>query len=234
MKKILFSCILLAGWSLQAWAGASCALNPKNQTVTICTPAAGATGLTSPVHVNAGTTDTHAIVTMWIYVDGVKVFFKNNVNFIDTNITLKPGTHRLGVPAKDTTGLIFKAVEFITVVAAAPVTVSPGAVTLLEGAQQAFTANVPVTWAASCGAIDSTGHYTAPNQPESCTVTATATDGSGHTGTATVSVVALQVSPGSVTLLEGAQQQFTANTTVTWSASCGSINTTGLYTAPNQ
>jgi hypothetical protein len=234
MRKLPVCWLLLVGCFLPAWAGPSCALNPKNQTVTICTPAAGATGLINPVHVNAGTTDTHRVVTMWIYVDGVKVFFENGANFIDTNITLKTGTHRLSVPAKDTTGLIFKTVETITVIAASPVTVSPSAVTLLENAQQTFTANVPVTWSASCGAIGSTGLYTAPNQPATCTVTATATDGSGRKGTAAVSVVAVQVSPSSVTLLEGARQQFAANTTVTWSASCGTIDSTGLYTAPNQ
>ena len=41
------------------------------------------------------------------------------------------------------------------------------------------------------------------------------------------------ITPSSVTLKEGATQQFSANTAVTWSASCGTISTSGLYTAPN-
>ncbi len=226
--------VVSAVCSLPAWAGPSCALNPQNQTVTICTPPNGATGLSSPVHVNAGTTDTHAIVTMWIYVDGVKIFYANNVNFIDTNISLPAGTHRLGIPAKDSTGLIFRSSATITVGSTPAVTVSPASVTLAEGATQQFTANVAVTWSASCGTIDTTGLYTAPKQPGPCTVTAT--DGSNHTGKASVSVVAatVTVSPNAVTLQEGATQQFTANVAVTWSASCGAIGTTGLYTAPNQ
>src|ERR1700683_1823243 len=50
--------------------------------------------------------------------------------------------------------------------------------------------------------------------------------------------VAVSVNPSSTNLATGATQQFTAtvtgatNTTVTWSASCGTITTSGLYTAP--
>ncbi|HLJ88532.1 MAG TPA: hypothetical protein VKZ53_17055 [Candidatus Angelobacter sp.] len=205
-------------------------MNPTNQTVTICTPMNGATGLISPVHVNAGTTDTHPIATMWIYVDTVKVFAINNVNFIDTHISMSAGTHRFVVQAQDTSGLIFKTVETVTV--GTNVVVSPSAVTLNEGATQHFTANVAVTWSASCGTIDSGGLYTAPNEVGTCEVTAT--DGTGHTGVANVMVVSsVVITPGSVTLIEGAMQQFTASTMVTWSASCGTIDVNGMYIAPN-
>ncbi len=50
--------------------------------------------------------------------------------------------------------------------------------------------------------------------------------------------VAVNVSPSSINLETGATQQFTAtvtgttNTAVTWSASCGTITASGLYTAP--
>ena len=163
-----------------------------------------------------------------------EVFFANNVNFIDTNITMQPGTHRLGVPAKDSTGRIFRSVETITVGSSPRVMVSPASVTVPEGATQQFTANVAVTWSASCGSISTSGLYTAPNQPGSCTVTAT--DSSNNTGSASVTVVAatVTVSPTSATLQEGAKQQFIANVAVNWSASCGAIDATGLYTAPNQ
>src|SRR5207302_5319904 len=52
------------------------------------------------------------------------------------------------------------------------------------------TANLPASWSASCGTIDSSGRYTAPSAAGSCTVTATATDGSGRTGQAKVTVAA--------------------------------------------
>lgn len=54
-------------------------------------------------------------------------------------------------------------------------------------------------------------------------------------GSASINV---SVSPASVTLVSGATQQFTAsvtgtaNTAVTWTASAGSIDSSGLYTAP--
>ena len=115
------------------------------------------------------------------------------------------------------------------------VTVSPSRVTLQQGATQQFTADVRVAWSASCGTIDKNGFYTAPNVAGACTVTGTATDGTGGQGTATVTVKALQitVSPDHAILLEGATRQFTANVAATWSASCGAIDNNGFYTAPN-
>ena len=40
------------------------------------------------------------------------------------------------------------------------------------------------------------------------------------------------ISPASATLSEGATQQFSANPSGVWSASCGSVSLSGLYTAP--
>lgn len=62
--------------------------------------------------------------------------------------------------------------------------------------------------------------------------------GSSSSTTTTTSTVAVTISPTTATLFSGAQQQFTAsvtgstNTTVTWTASPGTIDTNGLYTAP--
>src|SRR5581483_4073656 len=41
------------------------------------------------------------------------------------------------------------------------------------------------------------------------------------------------ISPQNPTLVEGSTQQFSASTASTWSASCGSINSSGLFTAPS-
>ncbi|HLJ89172.1 MAG TPA: hypothetical protein VKZ53_20305 [Candidatus Angelobacter sp.] len=231
MTKLLLSLVFCAGFSAAAWAGASCPLNPQNQTVTICTPANGATGLVNPVHVNAGTTDTHPITTMWIYVDTVKVFAINNVNFIDTTINMTTGTHRFVVQAQDSAGTVFKTVESVTVGGAPNVVVTPSAATLVEGATQQFSANVAVTWSATCGTITTGGLYTAPGASGPCTVTATSGANSGNAAVTVVTGVV--VSPNSVTVPENGTQQFTANVAVTWSASCGTITAAGLYTAPN-
>ena len=134
------------------------------------------------------------------------------------------------------------------------VVVSPSAPTVVSGATQSFTAavtpitNTAVTWSITgVGSINSgTGLYTAPAAPpataQSVTVTATSTAAPTRTGTATVTVpvVTISVSPATVNVPLTTQQQFTANvagstnTAVTWSlfSGTGSVNGTGLYTAP--
>ncbi len=133
--------------------------------------------------------------------------------------------------------------------------VSPSAPTVVSGATQAFTAtvapitNTAVTWsiAPAVGSINpATGLYTAPATPpatnQSVTVTATSTAAPSRTGTATVTVpaVVVGISPTAPTVVMNATQQFTATvtgsttTTVTWSVQSGggSVNGSGLYTAP--
>src|SRR3954471_24467048 len=52
---------------------AMCALSSTSPSVTVCTPTNGA-GVSSPVHIIAGSTDTHAVTLMQVYVDGVKKY----------------------------------------------------------------------------------------------------------------------------------------------------------------
>jgi hypothetical protein len=146
------------------------------------------------------------------------------------------------------------------------VTVSPGSVQLVVGQQQQFSAivtgtgNTAVTWSvggagcsgADCVTITSKGLYTAPAtvpSPPTVTVTATAAADHSKTGNSTVTLipsVSVSVSPASIHVAPGAQQQFSAtvvgtgNQVVTWGLSgpgcsgltCGQINGAGLYTAP--
>jgi hypothetical protein len=81
------------------------------------------------------------------------------------------------------------------VVTVLTVAVNPSAVTMRVNSVQQFTANVPVSWSAAAGTIDSAGRYVAPSSPTSTTVTATALNG-GATGTSTVTVQ--NPPPGSV------------------------------------
>ena len=125
----------------------------------------------------------------------------------------------------------------------------------------ANTTNTAVTWSVkgsgcsgtSCGTISTTGLYTAPaSVPSPAQVSVTATSVIDPTKSATASLtivlpVAVSISPSSVQVNAGLQTQFTetvantANTAVTWSvtgsgctgAACGTISTTGLYTAPS-
>ena len=103
-----------------------------------------------------------------------------------------------------------------------------------------------VTWSASGGSINANGLLTAPGAADSVTVTATSTHDSTKSGTATVSVqaspptitsVAVTCNPSSVgvnaTSQCNAAVQGTGgySSTVTWSASEGAINASGLFTA---
>ncbi len=124
----------------------------------------------------------------------------------------------------------------------------------------ANTTNTAVTWSVSgsacsgsaCGTITTAGLYTAPSAvPTAETVFVTVTSVADATKSATASVtlippVAVTIAPSAVQLITGAHQQFTAtvanatNTAVTWTISgtgcsgsaCGTITTSGLYTAP--
>jgi hypothetical protein len=106
---------------------------------------------------------------------------------------------------------------------------------------------------ATCGTITSGGLYTAPSAPPSPSfvfVTATSVADSTKSSTATATIVqqiAVSISPTSAQIAAGHGQQFAAKVTgttlagVTWSvagagcsgAACGTVSTTGLYTAPS-
>src|SRR3954453_6263459 len=95
------------------YALGQCSLNPASPSVTICSPASGAT-VASPVRVVAGTTDSHPVTLLQIYVDGAKAY-QVAESSLDTSLSLNSGSHRLTVQAKDSTGAVFKSTIFITV-----------------------------------------------------------------------------------------------------------------------
>src|SRR5579872_2546729 len=125
------------------------------------------------------------------------------------------------------------------------VTLSPTSATVPQGGQQPFTAtvtgssNTAVTWSATGGSISSAGVYTAGSAAGNFTVTAKSVADPTKTASANVTVqpVQISVSPSSVTLQPGQTKQFTATVTgstnngFTWTASGGSISTSGLFTA---
>lgn len=104
-----------------------------------------------------------------------------------------------------------------------------------------------VTWAASSGAISASGVFTASASAGTATVTAASTQDPTKSTTASVTVqsssstiTAVQVvcTPSTVTISATSQCNATVKGTgnyssaVTWSASEGSINASGLFTAP--
>ena len=122
------------------------------------------------------------------------------------------------------------------------------------------TSNKAVMWSvdgaaggnANVGTVNASGTYTAPSQAGSHTVTAASAADTTKSANATVTVtapaVSVLISPTTTTVLAGATFQFTAtvqgttNTAVTWSvdtvsggnSGSGTVNTSGLYTAPSQ
>jgi hypothetical protein len=140
------------------------------------------------------------------------------------------------------------------------VSVSPSSATIPVNGTQQFTATVggttggSVKWSTNGGSVSTTGMYTAPSFTGTWTITATSSTDSTKTGTATINVTSsspgptptpgpgginVAVGPSPVFVAPGAQQQFTAtvtgtsNTGVNWTASAGTINSSGLFTAPN-
>ena len=135
----------------------------------------------------------------------------------------------------------------------APVTIqiSPADPSIAAGGKIQFTAaasnttNPAVTWSASAGSISSAGLFTAPTSgsAKSITVTASSVASSAVQASTAVSIitvnpVTVQISPLDPSITAGGKLQFaatvsnTSNTAVTWSASGGTISSTGLFTAP--
>jgi len=123
----------------------------------------------------------------------------------------------------------------VTLKAATPQVISPTSASVTLGKTQQFTSLGASSWTATSGTVSTTGLYTAPSTwPASGTATVTAT-GPGGSASAIVTVingVATTISPTSTSLTLGAKQQFTSNTGTTWTATYGTVTSTGLYTAP--
>ncbi len=141
------------------------------------------------------------------------------------------------------------------------VSISPATSTVQVGKSQQFSASVigatnsALNWLvngvqggnSTAGTVSSSGFYSAPNNvPSNPSVVVTAAAAADPTSTANATVtimpapapISVSISPANVTLQAGVSQQFTAtltntpNTAVTWSATTGSISSSGLYTAP--
>ena len=158
-----------------------------------------------------------------------------------------PGSYL--VTATSTIDKAVSASAAVTVSAGISISISPASASILVNGTQQFTgavsgvSNTAIIWSASGGTVSSSGLYTAPNTPGTYTVTVTSAADNTTSASATVTVnpvpvVAVTISPISAAILTSGKQQFTAavtgssNTAVTWSATGGSVSSSGLYTAP--
>ena len=136
------------------------------------------------------------------------------------------------------------------------VSLNPTNASLSSGGTQQFaatvsgTSNTSVVWSTTGGSISSTGMLTAPSVSSSTSVTVTAKSAAllDAKAYATVTVtptapppatVSVSVAPGTAVVQTQGTVQFSAsvggssNTSVTWKAGFGTINSSGLYTAPS-
>ncbi len=127
---------------------------------------------------------------------------------------------------------------------AADLTVTPALATVTTAGKQTFTANLPVTWSASVGTIDTQGTYTPPaklSRSRVVVVTAAAATKVQAYATVVITPAEIQVAPIiSVFQVGDSAQTFAASlpgstTKPTWSLSTdvGTVNqTTGEYKPP--
>jgi RHS repeat-associated protein len=100
--------------------------------------------------------------------------------------------------------------------------------------------NNAVTWSinpANMGSITQTGLYTAPSfsQFETVTITATSVQDATQSGSATLTLMPVIVTPSYTSVFGGFSYRFAANVPVVWSLAPGGVGTidqTGLYTVP--
>jgi hypothetical protein len=184
----------------------------------------------------AGTTNTGVT---WTTTGGT---VDNSGNYTAPNTA---GTYKVrATSAADSS----KYAEATITVNAVSVTISPTVATIDQGGTKQFTATVTgttnktVTWSAPTGGtVGSSGNYTAPNAAGIYKVRATSAADSSKYAEATVNVnaVSVTISPTTVTLNPGGAQKFTAtvtgttNKTVTWTATRGTIDSSGNYKAPS-
>lgn len=215
--------------------------------VSVQSPTTGAT-LSSPVLFAAAARSAYPITGFVVYANNQNVYQTNN-STLNGSASLAAGTYTVLIRAWDSTGAYGTSPAIsITVGSSFGVSVSPSSVSLFGGGTQQFTANVTgttntsVNWSATGGTVSYMGYYTAPSLTGTYKVTATSAADSTKSASAVVTVkapVSVAISPTSASLSAGASQQFTANvsgtsnTAVTWSASGGTISSTGLYIAPS-
>ena len=132
-------------------------------------------------------------------------------------------------------------------VSCTPTTVAMGATSQCSATVQGTGSySAAVTWTTSAGTINSSGLLTAPGSSGSVTVTATSTQDTSKSGSATVtvqpssSITSVSVSCTPTTVAPSATSQCSAtvqgtgsySSAVTWKTSAGTIDSSGLLTAP--
>lgn len=153
-----------------------------------------------------------------------------------------PGTYTVTATTQATPSASASATVIVTGIS---ISISPTSDSVPVNGTRTFSATVTgstnkaVTWTAASGTITSAGIYTAPEAVGSDTVTATSAADPTKSASSAVSVkIAIAIDPPSITMNQGYSQTFLATITgsenqdVAWSATSGTIDAFGNYTAP--
>jgi phospholipase C len=181
--------------------GGTCSPASGPPSVTICSPAAGAT-VTSPVQIAAVGNSSTTITKMLVYIDSVLQFQTTTSSSINISLSVANGTHNLTVQFYN--GVWIKQSENFMVGSGSPirVSISPASATVAPNDTQQFTAsvtgssNTAVNWSvdgvpggnSTAGTVNAAGLYNAPSTSGTHLVTATSQASSSASASATVTV----------------------------------------------
>ena len=113
-------------------------------------------------------------------------------------------------------------------------TITPSSAKVAFGSTQQFTSNTAGSWTTTAGTISTTGLYTAPPSSTGVTsATVTSTSSKGAASAALTLYSAQLITPSNVSVALGRTQQFTSPNATSWTATSGTITSSGLYTAPS-
>lgn len=143
-----------------------------------------------------------------------------------------PSSSTVSVTASGPNGSATATISLTSTTATA---ISPTVVSLSLGGSQQFTSSSATSWSTSAGSVTSTGLYTAPSTMPaggSATVTATGPNGSATASIMLVAPTTQTITPSLATVVVGKTLQFSSPGATSWTATSGTISSTGLYTAP--
>ncbi len=220
----------------------------------VCSPSSIATGAPSQCNATVDGTGSYSSTVTWTASSG-SINASGMLTAPNSAATVTVTATSTGDMSKSGTATVMVAmasspptISSVTV-SCNPSTVAPSATSQCKATVQGTGSySSTVKWTASGGAINGNGLFTAPGSTGPVTVTATSTEDTTKSGTATITVKTAPPTISSVgvvcnpsTIATNATSQCTAtvhgtgsfSSTVTWTASGGTIDASGLFTAPS-
>lgn len=233
-------------------------MNPVSPTISSvsagCTPSTVGTGATSQCKATVQGTGSYSSGVTWTAssgaIDSSGLFTApSSSGTVTVTATSTQDTSKLGAATITVTAQPSSPTITSVAVSCSPATVGTGAMSQCNATVQGTGSySSGLTWAATSGTIEASGLFTAPGSAGVATVKATSTEDTSKSGTATITVtaepssptitsVAVSCSPATVSTGATSQCNVTVQGTgsyssaVTWTASGGTVDSSGLFTA---